>query len=181
MTIIVGYRTPQGVVLAADSQGTAGSSITYGTKKMFDFGHFVIAISGSYRLRALLDTHRAAWCRWRDPQKLANALREAIRKDEWTLEEERGGGPKTIGGSMLIAARNGKGLWEMDCDSTVEEIPIGYFVAAGSGSNHAIGALAALRDLPWSPERIVRKAMEVTCKYNAFCGGEIHVRCLNGD
>lgn len=180
MTIVIGYRTPTGTIVAADSQGTCGASAVFGTRKIFDLGHFVVALSGSYRLRALLETHRKEWCRWRDPQKIANALRDAIRKDEWTLEEDKGGGPKTIGSSLLFAAKSGKGLWAMDCDCTVEEIPVGHFVTLGSGCDHATGALAALRDLPWSPERVVRKAMEVTCRHNAYCGGEIHVRCLNG-
>lgn len=180
MTIGIGLRTPTGVVLGCDSAGTADGTVFYGTEKMFDFGHFTLVIAGSYRLKTLFHLNRKEWSRYRDPHRLAQLLREAIRKDDWTLAEDRTGGPKTFGASILLARKDGKGLWQVDSDGAAEEIRPGFYVAIGSGTDYAMGALAALHDQSMPPTQRVMRALRASVKHNAYCGGELKVRCFDG-
>lgn len=71
----------------------------------------------------------------------------------------------------LIAV--GKNLWALTEDCSVDECE--QFAAIGSGHAIATAAWKAI-DKRQSPDRILRRIIEISCEGNVFCGGSVHVQ-----
>ena len=177
MTVLVGLRTPEGAVIGADSQLNWGSTKIVGSKKLFELGRFFIGISGPARLGTLMLEAKARIARVTTPAKLSKLLKELIEGDDWKMDDISNG-PKISEMAVLVGVKSTGQVFWIDGGFSVEEVPVGQFIALGSGDDVATGALAALDKL--EPKERVTRALEIACLFNVYCGGEPIIREIGG-
>ena len=108
-----------------------------------------------------------------DMSYMVNQFVEAVRK----LLKERGFAKveaNAESGGQFLVGYHGH-LYSIESDFQVGELSDG-FDAVGSGSDFALGAMAALDKL--SPTRRIRKALEITAHFNMSVCGPFHVKSL---
>lgn len=171
MTCIVGYETPDGVFMGADSASVSSLDIRIREdSKVFKVGGMIMGFTTSWRMGQLLryslrlPEHKGEKD---DFEYLCTDFIDAVRKCL-----KLGGYAKEInneesGGVYLVGYR-GK-LYRVDSDFHVGRIINGYD-ACGCGEYYALGALMVLHEefrdnVP--PEAIVTRALEAAAHFSA--------------
>ena len=165
MTCIVGLIDNGKVWIGGDSSAASGWMVrSSDCPKVFRVGEFLIGYTTSFRMGQILQYHLSI-----EPQNghqddfaymvrnFAEAARSCLKDFGFAKidnNEERGG-------VFLVAYRNN--LYSIDSDFQVNKMTDG-FDAAGCGREFALGALAALADLP-ARERIER-ALEIAANFS---------------
>ena len=187
MTTIAAIEGEGWSVIAADSQSSDsdGFCINIPTGKIFKNNDLIIAGAGSVRGINLLEH---AW--EAPPVKIQNldkyvtsilvpSIRRCFdnadyeyKKDDSSVEND----------NIFLFCIQGK-MYRLDEDYSWERTDEGIYVA-GSGERFALGALAALDagsvTTIAQAKNVLRKALKVASKYDAYTGGEIRFVVING-
>lgn len=170
MTCIVGLEMSDGVWIAGDSCGSDGIlQITYQQSKVFYKGELLLGYTSSFRMGQLLEYH------WQVPDHPSgktdlNYLVTEVVPSLLSLYQAQGYEKKytdgqRAGGICLLGYR-GK-LYRMDSDFHLGRNSCGYD-AVGSGTQVALGALAALVDAGLRPQLLLAEVLEIASR---FCVG----------
>ncbi len=165
MTCIVGLIEQDRVYIGADSAAVAGWTRRQSlVKKVFRRGPFLIGYTTSFRMGQLLEHQLevpAQAARESDMSYMVNRFIESTR----SLLKERGFAKiesnNETGGQFLVGY-NGR-LYSIESDFQVGQMADG-FDAIGSGSDYALGAMAALGDV--APKRRITRALTIASRYN---------------
>ncbi len=164
MTCIVGLVDKGTVYIGGDSAGVAGLSISIrGDEKVFINGSFIMGFTTSFRMGQLLrykfdppkQTHSQ-----NDMQYMTTDFIDAVRK----CFIDNGFGTAASGGTFLVGYN--KKLYTIDGDFQVG-IPSCNYDTVGCGSDLALGAMHATRNLKIKPEDRIKKALEAAVEFNA--------------
>lgn len=177
MTCIVGLRTKERVYIGGDSASVSGwTRRKTAQAKVFRKGPFLIGYTTSFRMGQLLE-HQLQIPKQEEGQGdmsyMVNVFVEAARK----LLKERGFAKveaNAESGGQFLVGYHGH-LYSIESDFQVGELSDG-FDAVGSGSDFALGALAALDKL--SATRRIRKALEITAHFNMSVCPPFHVKSI---
>lgn len=177
MTVIVAARTETGVVMAADSQTSAGwEKIRADRTKLWIAGEqYVVGAAGNVRAAQVVK-HFTAWPRFRPDEdtdleaflvkRLVPALRAAV-KDHGIVEVDSGA--ETIPVTLLIA-------WDRHIAEVSGDycslMPRAGRYAIGSGSSEALGSLGDTG--PWEEWDVIEAARRATIT-NIGCDVPIYV------
>lgn len=167
-------------VIAADSQSSDGDgfAINIPTGKMFKNNELIIAGAGQVRGINLLEHG------WDAPAvKLKNIDRyvtsiliPSMRKcfDAADYEYKRDGESVENDNIWLVCIQNK--MYRIESDYSWERNSDNFY-AAGSGERFAFGALAAMDagsvTTPAQAKNVLRKAIKIAAKYDAYSGGDI--------
>lgn len=154
MTVAIGLYTPEGVALFADRRISFGSAYMT-TSKLFKAGRWHFAIAG---YTAAIVPFRNALTPLTSFDDLRPRAIEALQAHNWEPNSNEGG-PNTVDFRVLIT--DGQSLWFMPGDFTPVLVD-GPFYAIGSGSDYALGALAAGA----TPDR----AVQIAAQFDNNCG-----------
>lgn len=104
-------------------------------------------------------------------------LRKAFVEIGW--EGEKDGGFNTPGRCFYSLLTDGRSLFEIGADFNVRNVPLGEFVAIGSGGDIAYGAAFATRDRLYDSQTLAKSsvtvAVEACIEYDCGCGGRVDV------
>lgn len=172
MTIIAGLVHDGHVYLGADSYGTVDNElIRYAVPKVFRVGRCVVGVTGSHRLRQVVQygvpldpptTDPAAW--------FAITYAAALK----TATQEHGGLDKDgdLDGGLLIGCDGT--IYRVDCSRAI--VPLrGPYATIGSGGLVALGAFHAMYDPSHDPRDQVRRAVQVAIDLDPYCNGAIDI------
>ena len=170
MTCVVGLVQRGRVYVGVDSAAVSGwTRRKSDLPKVFRRGPFLIGYTTSFRMGQLLE-HELQVPKQAvgqsDMSYMVTQFIEASRK----LFKERGftkvEANKEKGGQFLVGYKGC--LYSIESDFQVGKMSDGYD-AVGSGSDYALGAMAALTKL--SPTRRIRRALEIAAHFNmGVCG-----------
>lgn len=175
MTCIVGVASQGHVWIGGDSAGIAGWSLSVrADEKVFANGPFVMGFTSSFRMGQLL---RYSFVPpEKDPESdldrymvtsFVDAVRRCLKEGGYALRKEE----KEEGGTFIVGIAGS--LFLVEGDYQVGKQSCGY-VAAGCGSDIAIGSLYATKDV--EPERRVKLALESAEAHSAGVRGPFVVR-----
>jgi len=181
MTTLAAIQTKNFVIIGADSQssGEDGFSIDIPDGKIFNNNGVIIAGAGAVRGINLLQHNFVApkVGRSNTDRYIAKTLIPAMRKlfDEHGYEVKRSDS-SAENDNIWIVAINGE-CYRIDEDYSFERATNNTYTA-GSGERFAMGALEALIDsfdlcIVKDVEILIKRAIEISAKYDAFTGGEI--------
>ncbi len=177
MTVVVAAYTPNGVVIAADAQTTAGSQKSYNeTPKIWLAGDLGFGGSGCLRSVQVMkyhvdwvsiceERHDLEWEPWLVKQ-VVPAIHDAAGS-HGTLRNNDG----VLSTSLTLLACTGNEIAEISGNGAVCVEAAGRS-AIGSGYAEALGALG--NDGPWSTEEVIAAARRATFT-NWGCSGPITV------
>lgn len=105
--------------------------------------------------------------------RFAECMRRRLNEIGWAAESSRGDAPRRDQDLVLLM---GGRIWDVDLGLGIA-IPMAHGLWCwGSGSAYGLGAgYAAIRD-GWTPEQIVRVAVQAAVRYDPGCGGEPWIR-----
>ena len=176
MTVIVAARTATGVVMAADSQTTAGwEKIQADRTKLWVAGQYLIGASGDVRTAQVI-RHHMTWPKYRPDEhgdleafmvkEIVPAMRRAV--DGAGVVESKNG-YETVPVSLLVAW--GDNIAEIS-GNYCALMPVSGRYAIGSGYAEALGSLGT--DGPWRRADVIRAAHRSTITAHG-CDGPIVV------
>ena len=173
MTIAAGYRDGKGTIgLICDSAVTTSFSFRSDNAKMFESGGLVWAIAGImppvFRQKRYPGTVAGV-------HSLARDLYEAcLKKNHGAVTEE---GVFTIPVYAIVIGK-GIGPFMIDATGSVLEPTEGY-IAVGSGSDVAMGAMHMAKSLDADTETALGAAFGAAVDLDPFCGGPGCLRLLS--
>lgn len=176
MTCIVGIQHKRRVVIAGDSAGVAGYSITVrADQKVFERDGYIFGFTSSFRMGQILryDAELPALPRRSDDldafmvREFVPALRTAFEKAGWLRKAHE----VQTGGTFLVGLLGR--LFVVDSDFQIGRAVDGY-MAVGCGDDLALGVLHATRAGGWGPEIRARMALEAAAHHNAGVCGPFH-------
>lgn len=168
MTCIVGIQEKRRVVIAGDSAGVAGYSITVrADEKVFERDGYLFGFTSSFRMGQIL----------RYDADLPEPPRKGTDLDAFMVREfvpavraafERAGFLRKTyevesGGTFLVGVCGR--LFAIESDFQVAKTVDGY-LACGVGDDLALGVLHATRKQGWTPEERVQLALEAAAHHN---------------
>lgn len=180
MTIIVGYRAPDGSVwVGADSQVVSGSFIfPEPVKKIVRHGEWRVGVTGFFHGVDLVRRKGRAIAEADNPYDAADLIQNLYREAGYK-QCDHSGAPCFEQGHMLAHPR--LGVFSLSGSGTVG-VPEANFLAIGSGCEIAYGAAYMLaRGKNIEPDVFVRAALSAACHYYADCGGELMIEHVDGD
>jgi ATP-dependent protease HslVU (ClpYQ) peptidase subunit len=165
MTCIVGLVDDSKVWIGGDSASADGWTVRASNyPKVFRVGEFVLGFTTSWRMGQILQYHLSIEPQNEHQEDFAymtrvfiEAVRSCLKEFGFTKVENN----KEEGGAFLVGYRNR--LYSINSDFQVGEMADG-FDAVGCGSEFALGALAALEDLP--ARKRVERALEISAKFS---------------
>lgn len=174
MTTIIARKNDNGTVdLGADSQSTAGNETSHVNKIAEINGQFHIAAAGRTRYGNLLKyisvppLHDAEYESGNYDAfgylitKVVPAWVEGLRDQFHGIPDQKEDWPDGVA-VIVIQGR----IFKVAYDFTVVEADRD-FLGVGSGSDYALGALAAGKS--------VKKALEIAAELDLFTGGDLHI------
>lgn len=170
MTCIIGLKDNNRIVMGSDSRTMSGNFIFNSTgNKIIEFENITIGFCGSCRISDVINSsfvmpdHPSGKSDLQYMQSnFINAIRECLESAKASSVEENN--TSSMDKSALLILYHDK-FYTVECDYSILEYS--DFVAIGSGSDFALGALEVTKDL--EPEIRVTKALEAACKFNAGC------------
>jgi len=180
VTVIVAARTEDGIVMACDSQTSAGwHKMERDVPKLWVTGEWLFGAAGSVRAAQVV-RHHTSWPKYRPDEeydfeafavkKIIPAIRTAAR-DNGALETSAG--IESVGCSLLGVIDGN--IVEFGHDGSVVCEPSGR-MAIGSGYAQALGHLDAIdaNGVHWCENDVVN-AVRAAIKTNGGCGGPVQV------
>lgn len=180
MTTVAALKAKSKVFVGAESQGTSGGTIEHVHSKVFPFGEYIAACSGTLRLQNILQH----CC---EPPSVPGediSLEEHLVKN-WISElrecmssngyKENENSAERFSGIFILAYKNQFCVIE---GNFAVMTPTEKYSAIGSGTDQALGALyyavnSKSRAKP--PKEIVRLAVAAACHHDLYSSGEITV------
>ena len=161
MTIIAAAEDKHGYWIGSDSMGNAAGTMVELGSKLINKKNYIIGFSESYRLRDIIEEDTKLPVDIKTMRSL-RSFRDRIIPV--TKEEEI-----TFG---LIIISSG-GIFDIDSDYQIHKI--NNYIAIGSGSDFALGALRAILRTSESAAIAVREAVEAAIFHSSTCGGNVHI------
>ena len=179
MTIGIGWTNGNGAILACDQQQTYGQDKDFSGDKHFEVRGFHGVLAGApsawYFVEQCLFTASMHGVRVNDVREVgvrafASTLRSAVEDYGWLPEMVPGKAPYWEI-SMLLT--DGRKLFEINTNLIPREVPLGQFVAIGSGWDQALAVCTAMYRAPYTlPEGVViTTAVECAIAHSLACGG----------
>ena len=163
MTCIVGLIHKETVYMGGDSLGSNGNTGNiYKNKKIFklkDSPEILVGYTASYRMGQLLQyssglfEELALMKNQIDEEYLVNKFAQNTRK----LFTDGGFGKDNVGGTFIISFKDK--LYEVESDYSILEPKNGY-CSVGSGGDFANASLFTTRDMSFTPQERIIKALE---------------------
>jgi ATP-dependent protease HslVU (ClpYQ) peptidase subunit len=177
MTCVVGLIAEGRVYIGADSAAVAGWTRRKTLlKKVFRRGPFLIGYTTSFRMGQLLE-HQLEVPRQADRESDMSFMVNQFIESTRTLLKSRGFSKvesnNEKGGQFLVGYRGR--LYSVESDFQVGEMSEG-FDAVGSGSDYALGAMAALPKLP--PKRRILRSLEIAAEFSMGVSAPFVVRSM---
>ena len=173
MTCVVGYidDCKQVAWLGAESSATDDeTTYDYSGKKIFYVGDFLVGFSGSFRAGQIV-RHEVQLPPITSQLELEKYLQTVFSKEiKKTLKKHFT--PKKIDTFNLLIAYEDK-LFTLENDFTI--LPFAPYMAIGTGTPYALGALKALMDYKISTRTRITKAIEAAIHHCPSCRGAIYV------
>lgn len=182
MTTLAAIQGDGWCCIGADSQASdeSGFMMQIVTGKTFKSGPTLIAGSGAVRgINILQFGWTAPHYKGRTPdhyitQSFIPSMRQAFMKAGYDMKDD--GDIAQNDNNFIVAVRGN--LYAIAEDYSWEKCKRGLYVA-GSGGKYALGALGALEadsvKTMEQAEKLLRKAISVAIRWDAFSGGEITV------
>jgi len=179
MTCVVGLVQKGRVYIGVDSSSVQGwTRRASNVSKVFRRGPFLVGYTTSFRMGQLLEHHLVVpkqLPRQGDMTYMVTEFIESARK----LLKEKGFAKVEAnnekGGQFLVGYRGH--LYSIESDFQVGELADGYD-SIGSGSEFALGAMAALQGRP--PTRRIRRALEIAAHFNMGVCPPFIVKSIRG-
>ena len=173
MTCIVGVDLGDRVVIAADQRVMCGPEpVNDRHGKLFRVGKWLYGLSGTAAAQSALRRAATSLADAKTLDDFEAAVAAALRAADFHCEPQ-GGGPKSVGTSLLATSGDGLALLFSDGGHTL--LPVGQPVACGSGAEYALGYLSGV---PPTSEQALRGAVLAAIRWNAYCGGEPQVEVV---
>jgi len=175
LTCIVGIKTPTGVLIGGDTQGSSGwDSRERQDAKVFRLGtkrRLAVGFTSSYRMGQILRFHLTppeihpdcdeyGWA----VGDFVPAAREVLKSHGYVKIENS----REESGTFLLAVRGR--LFQVHDDLQVAE-HAAPFDACGCGENYAIGAFHVLEGAKMAPRRKAQIALEAAARFSNGVGG----------
>lgn len=174
MTVIVAARTKAGVVMAADSQTSAGwEKIQADRTKLWTSGEYLIGAAGCVRTAQVV-RHFTTWPKWRPGEhddlerflvrEIVPAIRQAVVGHGVVVTDK---GSETLPVTLLVAWADN--IAEVSGNGCALMPRSGRY-AIGSGYAEALGALGEVG--PWTRANVIEAARRATVTAHG-CDGPI--------
>lgn len=181
MTVIAAYDDGDKYWIASDSMGEAGGTQYELGTKLIDRGQYIIGFSWSYRVADIIRESKelpAAIRGIADLRKLRDAVQEQLVQDKLIgggseNESKRSSGEHPL--SIIVVSPSG--IFTLEGDYQIHKITDGY-IACGSGTDVALGALLSCRKLDVYGKDAVKLAVQAAIKHITTCGGKVHVKSV---
>lgn len=176
MTCIVGIQHKRRVLIAGDSAGVAGYSVTVrADEKVFARDGYLFGFTSSFRMGQILRYDAelpAVPGRGADldafmVSEFVPAARQAFEQGGYLTKRNE----TESGGTFLVGVRGV--LFCVDSDFQVGK-SVDKYMAVGCGDDLALGALHATRRGGWDPEIRARLALEAAAHHSAGVCGPFH-------
>lgn len=167
MTVICAMSLDGETWIGADRRTTFGNYIHYDdAEKWLIIEGRAIGFSGHSRMKQLIITHKVDLTG--HPYDVCESLKKIVNEDGWKIDA-KDGDPQRFEIEGLIV--NERGIWRIDSGFSAHPIPLGSFVAVGSGEECALGAAYAVMQGEHTARKVVRTAILAACAVNRGCGG----------
>jgi len=178
VSVVIGHRGKDGVYFAADYQVTSEDGHRdYETQKIFVRDSYMIGVAGDYKILALMEHFSFSWPISGDKKKFLITQLPLMIKEY--LEPYRRDSDKDEGDEYSILIGYEDGMCEIT--ETFEASFFPLFHAIGTGAPYAFGAYHALSfEFDTDIEEILSLAVGAAIRYNAYCGGGVHIEKLPG-
>lgn len=155
--------------LGSNSRSLVGDAVMPSDRSKWTvIGDWAIALTGAGVMTdILMAAARDFPKRSEDGFAVGAFLRKSLREAEVGKEED---GLWDFDISGLLAHRGG-GVFDFDCQISVEPVNEGALWASGSGGKFALGAAHALKDETLSAEELTRRAVETAIALDSGCPG----------
>lgn len=177
MTCVVGLVHNEKVFIGVDSAAVSGwTRRVTELRKVFRVGPFLIGYTTSFRMGQLLEHQLVVppqTSQQSDMSYMVNTFIESARKlfkDRGFTQVEQN---KEKGGQYLVGYKGH--LYSIESDFQVGEMTDAYD-AVGSGSDYALGAMAALARVP--PTKRIRRSLEIAAHFNMGVCPPYHIRSI---
>jgi ATP-dependent protease HslVU (ClpYQ) peptidase subunit len=172
MTIVCGYKDPDGAIwMGADSRTTGGSFIFPEiADKTLRFGRWTLGHSGQGSGLDLLRRRGGAIVEAKTPEDVSEIIQGLYKEAEFRKEPDDRGGPDYCQNSILACS---DGLWGIYGDGSII-VPSWGFLAVGSGHPYAYGAAFAVRALVGG-SALVDLALRAAIEFDGTCGLPLRV------
>lgn len=186
MTTILGVRYGDSVYLGSDSLYTYGSLSERpprikNAEKILRLRDFVVGFTGSAAMKHALEAffkNPANDINMESPLGVFLTLQEfhqAIKKDFCLMvADDTADGFESTQSEFIFATPHG--LFGVCPERSVLEFET--FVAFGSGSHIALGAVDALWEYEMSPTALIKRSIQAASKFDTGTGGEIYVKSV---
>lgn len=172
MTIIAAAEDSTSYWIASDSHGvTETTSFELGSK-LIDKTKYVVGFSNSYRVADIIRENTnfpKSIGSIKGVRKFRDVLKEHMLEDGCSL---MGIGDDTLVHPVSIIMIAHTGIYSIDVDYQIHQHE-GY-IAIGSGTDIALGALRAMLKATSNAEQAVTAAVEAAIFHCNTCGGNIH-------
>ena len=162
MTIVCAVRKNNRVWIGSDTSSVNNNCIFETGPKWIRVNSWMVGHSGDARVMDLLSNFENRSYSITD---LTDTIRESLRKDKFTVDDEYKGGPECYGQSFLITDK--EGLWHID--NVFSIVPIENYFAIGAGRDFALGAGHAVHGLSGRDQ--ILAMLEAAMKWSVWCGG----------
>jgi len=170
MTCVIGYKTEEGIWMGADSAGTDGfgSQMPRADTKVFHNGPMTFGFCGSFRMGQLLRFNLKVPAQAEGLSdfefmvtNFVDAVRKTLKRGGFTHKKNN----VESGGEFLVAYKDS--LYHIEEDFQVG-LDTRDFVAIGSGTWTAGGAMAVLSELGMAPRQAILKALKIVADQDAY-------------
>jgi ATP-dependent protease HslVU (ClpYQ) peptidase subunit len=177
MTCIIGLVKDGVVYMGGDSIAYTDyfDSRTGRAPKVFRIGECLIGFTSSFRMGQILQYHLKLETQGNEPDDryIVVTFLEAVRACLKTHGYAKVENNQETGGTFLVGYRGN--LYKVCDDLSVLQFTDDFDVV-GCGIYHAIGAMAALENLP--PRRRIKQALKIVARYVPGVSGPFHLETL---
>jgi ATP-dependent protease HslVU (ClpYQ) peptidase subunit len=178
MTVIAAYDDGERYWIASDSMGTAGDTMYETGSKLITRGNYIIGFSRSYRVADIIRECTDLPDRLlsvRDLRKLRDAIKTKITQDDLVGKYDD---KPTDQHPVDIVLISPTGIYTVEGDYQIHKIPHGGYIATGSGTDIALGALFACKKQGIDGKTAVNSAVKAAIKHITSCGGRCYIKSI---
>ena len=173
MTIIAAAEDKNGYWIGSDSHGNSSGICTELGSKLIHKDKYIVGFSNSYRVRDIILENNQFPKTIGSIKGLRNfrdILKELMIQDGCM---PMGNHDDTVIHPISLLIISNSGMYNIDTDYQIHKIK--KYIAIGSGTEIALGALRSTLNITGSAAEAVRLAIEAAIYHCATCGGNIHI------
>ncbi len=182
MTVIAAYDDEDRYWIASDSVGSAGGVKYELGSKLIQKGNYIIGFSWSYRVADIIRESRDLPDRIlsiQDVRNMRDIIRATMIKDGLLNNNDESDARRSMasGHPVDVTLISPSGIYTIESDYQIHKITTGY-IASGSGTEVAIGALFTCKKLGVDGKQAVKVAVNSAIKHITTCGGKCHIKSV---